>query len=897
MGHYISGQGLEPIPEKLQSLQEMPPPTDLTETRKFLGFVGYYRKFIPKYSDIARPLTNLTRKDIPFEWSKACQAAFEMLKEYLLKEPILKYPKPDQPYILYTDASKYAWAGVLTQAYVYKEEGREFSIHHPITYVSGLFKGPQLNWAALTKEAYAIYMVARKLDYYLREAETTIRSDHLPLKSFLLKNTKNDKVNNWGVELASKYTLNFEYVKGVKNTLADTMSRLVTLDPDIKLVKEPEGYQFGKQIGLNDDVAETEVRLISLAPVAPVSKSGKPVDPIPDKDILQWGVSPEEIRYLTQLLSELAAWDPVNNTTQRKKRFIPLFASIGAAIGSIVNAGQIKKIKKNIAILQEATILQDQQIMELARYADLTAAHVRLHDTQIYRLQYGLLIVEDGLREMIDVSNFQIYTSYHVSIALTILSRLQTGSVSIENNIDKIFEYLRIMSNRKATSAVIPPVALRRLLLRIEDRMRANPRLRLPYDPRAGEIWKYYGVTKVTPIVMDKMLVILMTIPVLDKTLELNIYQVHNLPAIPPGQEVESLYQLENKYFAIGRHGLYVTLPTEQSVRICLQTELAICILEQALYPVEHITWCVYALFIDDEPCIKRDCKYTVSKVSGNRAISLGGYLWAISSIEQEQLQVRCLEETHMIEIQPPLQIVYLGNGCEGYSPSMFLPAKNEMTTHAQIESRREYFLQFNYVYTPDKYIGLWWQFRTRMMSEKEARAFITQVAPLGTMDYSLLHKRPPMIKTNYGFSWPVPPATLVVGVIVIILLIAGIALGCYMYRMRKTFSLAAGTIKKVTDKPLSGCCRLFSRMHKRTRPVTSPRTIPRQRTIEDTPEAHAAEIHPVQMTKILRDVFQDPQLVHKYAKHLDKKVQVDSFTSQEPEIVPDPENPTDTLH
>ena len=117
-------------------------------------------EFIPKYSDIARPLTNLTRKDIPFEWSKACQAAFEMLKEYLLKEPILKYPKPDQPYILYTDASKYAWAGVLTQAYVYKEEGKEYSIHHPITYVSGLFKGPQLNWAALTKEAYAIYMVA-----------------------------------------------------------------------------------------------------------------------------------------------------------------------------------------------------------------------------------------------------------------------------------------------------------------------------------------------------------------------------------------------------------------------------------------------------------------------------------------------------------------------------------------------------------------------------------------------------------------------------------------------------------------------------------------------------------------------------------------------------------------
>ena len=322
-------------------------------------------------------------------------------------------------------------------------------------------------------------------------------------------------------------------------------------------------------------------------------------------------ITSQETKYLIWLLTRLAAWDPFGNTTHREKRFIPLFASIGAAIGSIVNAGQIKKIKENIAILQDATILQDQQITELARYADLTAACIRLHDSQIYGLQYKLLVVEDGIKEMIDVSNFQIYTSYHVTIAQTILSHLQTGTVSIENNIDKIFEYLRIMTNHKATSAVIPPVALRRLLLKIEDRMHTNPRLQLPYDPQTGEIWKYYSVIKFIPIVMDKMLVILMTIPVLDKTLELNIYQVHNLPAIPPGQEVEAIYQLENEYFAIGKHGMYVTLPTEQSVRTCLQTELAICILEQALYPVKHITWCVYALFIDDEERIRRDCKYS----------------------------------------------------------------------------------------------------------------------------------------------------------------------------------------------------------------------------------------------------------------------------------------------
>ena len=181
------------------------------------------------------------------------------------------------------------------------------------------------------------------------------------------------------------------------------------------------------------------------------------------------------------------------------------------------------------------------------------------------------------------------------------------------------------------------------------------------------------------------------------------------------------------------------------------------------------------------------------------------------------------------------------------------------------------------------------------MMSEKEARAFINQVAPLGTMDYSLLHKRPPMIKTNYGFSWPVPQTTLIIGIVVIILLAAGVALGCYVYRMGKTLSLATGTIKKVTEKPLSGCHHLFSRMRKCTRPFTSPHTTLQQRTIEDLPEAHAAEIHPVQMTKILRDVFEAPQVAHKYAKHLDKKVQVDSSVVQQPEMVPEPGSATDT--
>ena len=244
LGHLISGKGIEPVPEKLESIKNMPSPTTPKEIKQFLGLIGYYRKFIPKFSDVARPLTNLTKKDIQFEWTPECQLTFQLLKDLLLTEPILKYPDPNKPYVLYTDASKYAWSCVLTQEYEHEIEGKVKKIHHPITYASGLFKGSQINWATLTKEAYAIYRSVRKLTYYLEDADVLLRSDHLPLKKFLEKNTMNSKVNNWAVEI-SPFRIHFEYIKGIKNTLAETMSRLIKIIPEAQTEKEPEGFEFG----------------------------------------------------------------------------------------------------------------------------------------------------------------------------------------------------------------------------------------------------------------------------------------------------------------------------------------------------------------------------------------------------------------------------------------------------------------------------------------------------------------------------------------------------------------------------------------------------------------------------------------------------------------------------
>ena len=241
--HIISGEGIAPVPEKLESIQKMLPSQNPKEVKQFLGLIWYYRKFVPQFLDLARPMNALTGKNTAFEWTQICQESFDLLKTSLMTEPILTYPDPNLPYVLFMDASKYVWACVLTQEKTHMIKGKEVKLLHPITYMSGLFRGSQMNWACLTKEAYAIYMSIKKLTYYLEDADITLRSDHLPLNKFLAKNTLNSEVNNWAIEI-SPFCITFEYIKGIKNTLADTMSQMINIDPQVQPEPEPEGYEF-----------------------------------------------------------------------------------------------------------------------------------------------------------------------------------------------------------------------------------------------------------------------------------------------------------------------------------------------------------------------------------------------------------------------------------------------------------------------------------------------------------------------------------------------------------------------------------------------------------------------------------------------------------------------------
>ena len=247
LGHLISADGIRPLKDKLDTIRDMPAPSSSKEVKQFLSLAGYYRKFVPCFSDLSRPLARLTCKDRVFEWTHECETAFNLLKQNLCAQPILKYADTSKGYTLYTDASRYEWAGVLTQAHTSMVEGKTVTMDNPVAYVSGLFRGSQLNWAALTKEAYAIYMSVKKLAFYLTDADVLLKSDHLPLKKFLQKNTLNNKVNNWAMELEA-FNIRFEHVSGKANILANMLSHLIDLDPDARLDPENAGWEFGYYI-------------------------------------------------------------------------------------------------------------------------------------------------------------------------------------------------------------------------------------------------------------------------------------------------------------------------------------------------------------------------------------------------------------------------------------------------------------------------------------------------------------------------------------------------------------------------------------------------------------------------------------------------------------------------
>ena len=157
----------------------------------------------------------------------------------------------------------------------------------------------------------------------------------------------------------------------------------------------------------------------------------------------------------------------------------------------------------------------------------------------------------------------------------------------------------------------------------------------------------------------------------------MDLYKIYNLPTLHPKLKLEFTYQIDGEYLAISKSRLYAAILTAREIRICEATEEYLCLMNQALYSIKKLEWCSYALFAQGQNKIRQYCTINTQKQDANRAQSLDGYLWAVSTLKKEKMQVRCLLDTHVEDIKPPLTIIYVGNGCEAYSSNLYIPAKS----------------------------------------------------------------------------------------------------------------------------------------------------------------------------------------------------------------------------
>ena len=218
-----------------------------------MGLLGYYRSFVPAFADITLPITSLLKKNTPFIWSEKCQLALDYLKEVFCSKPILQFPDPNKPYVLYTDASNNAYSGVLCQPINNDQDIRTGA------YFSGTFTAQNKSWCATKKEAYAVLKSIHRFDYYLRGAKCTLHYDHKSLEPFLTRGMKIAKLDRW-VMLLQEYDIIFFHIRGKDNILTDAISRLHTMNVYEEAVKNKQHHLLESQttIHMNENVKQIQ---------------------------------------------------------------------------------------------------------------------------------------------------------------------------------------------------------------------------------------------------------------------------------------------------------------------------------------------------------------------------------------------------------------------------------------------------------------------------------------------------------------------------------------------------------------------------------------------------------------------------------------------------------------
>ena len=226
LGHRISSRGIEVDRAMIEEIEKLPPPSSVKGIRSFLGHVGFYRRFIKDFSQIAKPLSNLLVQGTTFEFNAKCLRVISVLKDKLVSAPIVVALGWSFPFELMCDASDFTIGAVLG----HKQE----KIFQVIYYTSRTLNDAQLNYATTEKELLAIVFAFEKFRPYLIGNKVVVHTDHSAIKYLMTKKDTKPRLIRW-VLLLQEFEVEIKDKKGTENLVADHLSRLEGASDEVQV--------------------------------------------------------------------------------------------------------------------------------------------------------------------------------------------------------------------------------------------------------------------------------------------------------------------------------------------------------------------------------------------------------------------------------------------------------------------------------------------------------------------------------------------------------------------------------------------------------------------------------------------------------------------------------------
>ncbi|GFY33838.1 retrovirus-related Pol polyprotein from transposon 17.6 [Trichonephila clavipes] len=219
LGFVVTPEGILIDKDKSVSINEFPVPKDQKQIKSFLGCCNFYRRYIKNFAKRALPLTNLLRKDTPFEWTSETQEAFDDIKKAILNPPVLALPDQNAELQITTDASSRGIGAVLEQKYPNSEV-------KPLYFFSKKLNPSQSKYNATVLEFFAIYTALNFFRPFLLGRKFKVFTDHKPLAGFLSNKNPSSKILRWKLAL-EEFNYDIHYIRGSLNSVADHLSRYI----------------------------------------------------------------------------------------------------------------------------------------------------------------------------------------------------------------------------------------------------------------------------------------------------------------------------------------------------------------------------------------------------------------------------------------------------------------------------------------------------------------------------------------------------------------------------------------------------------------------------------------------------------------------------------------------